>query len=310
MVVSKITGKAYMIDTVGLGNPNTVAVYVVKGSRKTAVIDCGYASSYGNVMQGLRQLGIEPSRVDYLIPTHVHLDHAGAAGHLVRHMPRAKVIAHERAVPHLVDPTKLVESATSVFGEKLVLMYGKPIPVDRSKVDAVGTESHIDLGNVTLTTLHAPGHAPHQISVLLEEEHILFSADAVGIVFPGFPTLIPTTPPPSLDPVKLAQTLEMLRQTAPKMLLVPHFGVRKDVNLVLDRTKEKVDQWLQEVTRLNAMHMTPEQIVEELRRMITSETGIRSSDIPGYANVSIRTSVLGIISFLRRAEAGISAPKP
>jgi glyoxylase-like metal-dependent hydrolase (beta-lactamase superfamily II) len=299
-----------MVDTVGLGNPNTVAVYVVKGSRKTAVIDCGYASSYGNVMQGLRQLGIEPSRVDYLIPTHVHLDHAGAAGHLVRHMPRAKVIAHERAVPHLVDPTKLVESATSVFGEKLVQMYGKPMPVDKNKIAAVGAESHFDLGNVTLTTLHAPGHAPHQISVLLEEERLLFSADAVGIVFPGFPTLIPTTPPPSLDPVKLAETLEMLRQTDPKMLLVPHFGVRKDVNLVLDRTKEKVDQWVQEVSRLNAMHMAPEQIVEQLRRMITAETGIRASDFPGYASVPIRTSVLGILTFLKRAEAGSSAPKP
>jgi glyoxylase-like metal-dependent hydrolase (beta-lactamase superfamily II) len=310
MVVSKITSRAFMVDTVGLGNPNTVAVYVVKGSRKTAVIDCGYASSYGNVMQGLRQLGIEPSRVDYLIPTHVHLDHAGAAGHLVRHMPRAKVIAHERAVPHLVDPTKLVESATSVFGEKLIQMYGKPMPVDKNKIAAVGAESHVDLGNVTLTTLHAPGHAPHQISVLLEEEHLLFSADAVGIVFPGFPTLIPTTPPPSLDPVKLAETLEMLRQTDPKMLLVPHFGVRKDVNLVLDRTKEKVDQWVQEVSRLNAMHMTPEQIVEQLRRMITAETGIRASDIPGYANVPIRTSVLGILTFLKRAEAGSLASKP
>jgi glyoxylase-like metal-dependent hydrolase (beta-lactamase superfamily II) len=309
MVVSKITSRAFMVDTVALGNPNTVAVYVVKGSRKTAVIDCGYASSYGNVMQGLRQLGVEPSRVDYVIPTHVHLDHAGAAGHLVRHMPRAKVIAHERAVPHLVDPTKLVESATSVFGEKLIQMYGKPMPVDKNKIVAVGVESHVDLGNVTLTTLYAPGHAPHQISVLLEEEHLLFSADAVGIVFPGFPTLIPTTPPPSLDPVKLAETLEMLRQTDPKMLLVPHFGVRKDVDLVLDRTKEKVDQWVQEVSRLNAMQMTPEQIVEQLRRMITAETGMRASDIPGYANVSIRTSVLGILTFLKRAEAGSSAPR-
>jgi glyoxylase-like metal-dependent hydrolase (beta-lactamase superfamily II) len=310
MVVSKITGRAYMVDTVGLGNPSTVAVYVVKGSRKTAVIDCGYASSYGNVMQGLRQLGIEPSRVDYMIPTHVHLDHAGAAGHLVRHMPRAKVIAHERAVPHLVDPTKLVESATAVFGEKLVQMYGKPMPVDKNKINAVGAESHIDLGGVSLTTLHAPGHAPHQISVLLEEEHLLFSADAVGIVFPAFPTLIPTTPPPSLDPAKLTQTLEMLRQTSPKMLLVPHFGVRKDVNLVMDRTKEKVDQWVKEVSRLNDLHLTPEQIVEELRRMITAETGIRASDIPGYANVTIRTSVLGILAYLKRAAATEQAPKP
>ena len=200
MVSSKITGRAFMIDTVGMGNSSTVAVYVVKGGRRTAVIDCGYASTYGNVMQGLRELGIEPSRVDYLIPTHLHLDHAGAAGHLLRYMPRARVIAHERAVPHLVDPTKLVESATSLFGEKLVQMYGKPLPIDKNKITAVGAESHVDLGGATLTTLHAPGHAPHQISVLFEEEHLLFSADAVGMVFPCVPHAAADDPSPELRP--------------------------------------------------------------------------------------------------------------
>ncbi len=301
MAASKITQRAFMIDTVGLGNSSTIAVYVVKGRRGTAVIDCGYASSYGNVMQGLRELGVEPSRVDYLIPTHVHLDHAGAAGHLLRHMPRARVIAHEKAVPHLVDPTKLLESATSFFGEKLVQMYGKPLPIDKNRITAVGEESHIDLGGASLTTLHAPGHAPHQISVLFEEEHLLFSADAVGMVFPAFPTLLPTTPPPSLDPTKLVKTLEMLRQTDPKMLLVPHYGVRMDVDLILDKTKEKTEEWVKDVKRLNDLHLTPEQIVGELRQKIAHETGIRLGDFPGYVNVMIRLSVLGILGYLSRA---------
>ena len=309
MVSSKIANRVFMIDTVGLGNSNAVAVYVVKGGRRTAVIDCGYASSYGNVMQGLREVGVEPSRVDYLIPTHVHLDHAGAAGHLLRYMPRARVIAHEKAVPHLVDPTKLVESATTVFGEKLVQMYGKPLPIDKNKITAVGEESHIDLGGATLTTLHTPGHAPHQISIIFEEEHLLFSADAVGMVFPSFPTLLPATPPPSFDPVKLSETLERLRQTDPKMLLVPHYGVRKDVGIVIDRTKQETEQWVKDVKRLNDMRMTPEQIVEELKRKIIAETGIPPAAFPGYVNVPIRASVLGILHYLKRATAAPPAPK-
>jgi glyoxylase-like metal-dependent hydrolase (beta-lactamase superfamily II) len=309
MVTSRITKRAFMIDTVGLGNPSTVAVYVIKGGRKTAVIDCGYASSYGNVMQGLRQLGIEPSRVDYLIPTHVHLDHAGAAGHLVRHMPRAKVIAHERAVPHLVDPTKLVESARSFFGERLIKMYGDPLPIEKGRITAVGDESHIDLGGATLTTIYAPGHAPHQISVLFEEEHLLLSADAVGMVFPAFPTLVPATPPPSFDPAKLVRTLEALRQTDPKMLLVPHYGTRKDVGLVLDRTREETERWVEDVRRLNDRRMTPEQIVDETRRKITAETGFPLSDFPSYVNVVLRISVLGILGYLKRGEPGGAVPK-
>jgi glyoxylase-like metal-dependent hydrolase (beta-lactamase superfamily II) len=309
MVTTRITGRAFMIDTVGLGNPNMVAVYVVKGARRTAVIDCGYASSYGNVMQGLRELGIEPSRVDYLIPTHVHLDHAGAAGHLARYMPRARVIAHEKAVPHLVDPTKLVESATSFFGEKLIQMYGKPLPIEKDRMTAVGEESHIDLGGATLTTLHAPGHAPHQISVLFEEEHLLFSADAVGMVFPSFPTLVPATPPPSFDPVKLGQSLQMLRQTDPKMLLVPHYGVRKDAGLVMDRTREKTDQWVEDVGKLNDKHLTPEQIVDELRRKIVEETGIPPGGFPGYVNVMMRLSVLGIVGYLNKDNSAATASR-
>lgn len=310
MASSRITRRAFMIDTLGLGNSSTVAVYVVKGARKTAVIDCGYASSYGNVMQGLRELGIEPSKVDYLIPTHAHLDHCGAAGHLIRYMPRARVVAHERAVPHLVDPTKLVEGATSVFGARLIQMYGVPLPIDKNKVTAVGEESHIDLGGATLTTLHAPGHAPHQISVLFEEEHLLFSADAVGMVFPSFPTLLPATPPPSFDPAKLVQTLEMLRQTQPKMLLVPHYGVRKDVDLIIDRTKEKTLEWVKDVTKLNDKHLTPEQIVEELRRKIIEETGIPPQAFPSYVTIVLRVSVLGVLAYLRRASEVASGRRP
>jgi len=297
-----------MIDTMGAGNPMTVAVFVVKGRRKTALIDCGFASSHGNVMQGLRQVGVEPSKVDYLIPTHVHLDHAGATGHLLQHMPRAKVVAHERAAPHLVDPAKLVASATAMFGERLVKLYGEPIAVDKERIQVVGEESHIDLGGATLTTLYAPGHAPHQISVVHEEEHLLFSADAVGMVFPSFPTLLPTTPPPSLDPVQLVATLERLRQTDPKFLLVPHYGVRKDTDLVLDRTREKVESWVRTVRALNDKNLAPEQIVDEVRKGIMEETGMRPVDFPSFVNIMIRLSVLGMLAYVQK-EKGTQAPK-
>ena len=127
---------------------------------------------------------MNPSDIDYVIPTHVHLDHAGAAGFLLDRMPRAKVIAQERGVPHLVDPTRLVQSATSVFGEEMIRMYGAPKGIQAERITAVGEEMHLDLGGLSLTIVHAPGHAPHQISVYVEEEKVLLSADAVGIVYP------------------------------------------------------------------------------------------------------------------------------
>jgi glyoxylase-like metal-dependent hydrolase (beta-lactamase superfamily II) len=303
---SKIAKGTFIIDTIGAGNPMTVAVFVVKGARKTALIDCGFASSHGNVMQGLRQIGVDPSRVDYLIPTHVHLDHAGATGHLLQHMPRAKVVAHERAAPHLADPAKLVASATDMFGERLVKLYGEPLAVDKGRIEVVGDEAHLDLGGATLTTLYAPGHAPHQVSVIHQEEHLLFSADAVGMVFPSFPTLLPTTPPPSLDPVKLVATLEKLRQTDPKLLLVPHYGVRKDTDLIFDRTREKVEGWVKTVKSLKNKNLNPDQIVDEVRKEIMEETGMRPVDFPSFVNVMIRLSVLGILAYLEK-ESGTKA---
>jgi glyoxylase-like metal-dependent hydrolase (beta-lactamase superfamily II) len=310
MVASKISDRIFMIDTLGTGNPNTIAVYVVQGDTKTAVVDCGHASSFGNVLDGLRELGITPSEVHYLIPTHVHLDHAGAAGHLLKYMTRAKVIAHEKAVPHLVDPTRLIAGATSVFGERLVEVYGRPIPVDRDRTTAVGEESHLELGGVSLTTIHAPGHAPHQISILAEEERVLFSADAVGLVFPGVPTLIPTTPPPSLDPAKVGQTIARLRQTDPKMLLVPHYGIRRDVDDVLEQTRQRTEEWVEQVRKLSDRHLSLDEIAEELRREIISEVRMRAEDFPAYADVSIRISVMGILSFLERASPAQGVPKP
>jgi len=310
MAASRITSRASMVDTLGLGTPSTVAVFVVKGDKKTALIDCGYASSHENVIGGLRGLGVEPSNVDYVIPTHVHLDHAGATGHLIRRMTRATVVAHERAVPHLVDPTKLVESATTVFGEKAIQTFGRPLPVDSERISAVGAESHIDLGGATLTAIHAPGHAPHQISIVLEEEHLIFSADAVGIVYPGIPTMIPATPPPSFDPERLGETVERLRQVDSRKLLVPHFGVRTDVDFVLDRTGEATGRWVREVKKLNDARRSVDEIVAHLGREVTIKAELPANALPGYAEIQIKTSVLGILHYLNKASAQESPVRP
>ena len=137
MYATKVAERVYLLDTYALGHPDTVGAYVITGPKVT-LVDCGYASSYQSVLAGLAELGVMPSDVRYIVPTHVHLDHAGAAGHLVREMSNAKVIAHERSVPHLADPTKLIQSATKVFGEAIMSLYGSPEPVPLDRDDACG----------------------------------------------------------------------------------------------------------------------------------------------------------------------------
>jgi glyoxylase-like metal-dependent hydrolase (beta-lactamase superfamily II) len=295
----KVSERVYLIDTLALGASGTVAAYLVRGS-KTALIDCGYASSAGVVLESLRGLNVSPADIDYLIPTHVHLDHAGAAGHLLDRMPRARVIAQERGVPHLVDPTRLVQSATSVFGEEMIRMYGAPKGIPPERITPVGEEIHIDLGGLSLTAVHSPGHAPHQMSVYVEEEKVLLAADAVAIVYPAVRVVIPTTPPPSLNPAELGRTTDTLSQMDSRVLLAPHFGVRTDVKEVLGETKKRTDEWVSKVREMKRAGMSLDAMTASLKTGVAGEAGIAEEGFPAYADISIRTSVMGILHYLEK----------
>jgi glyoxylase-like metal-dependent hydrolase (beta-lactamase superfamily II) len=295
---TRLADRVYLLDTYALGQAKTVAAYVIKGP-KVALVDCGYASSYKNVLEGLAELGVMPSDVRYLIPTHVHPDHSGAAGRLARELPNAEIIAHEKAVPHLVDPTKLVESATKVFGEVIMQLYGAPEPIPQSRVTSVGNEAHLDLGDgMTATLVHTPGHAPHQVSMMLEGSRDLITADAVGIVYPDLKTLIPTTPPPSFDPDRLISSVRSLQQMDPAKLLTPHFGPRSDVGYVFDSTMEKVTKWVRDVGDMRGRGATIDDAAKAMELRVAVECG--EQDLPIYVKVSIRTSVMGIMQYLSR----------
>ena len=296
MYATRVSERVYMLDTYALGQPRTVGAYLVKGPKPT-LVDCGYASSYENVLAGLAEVGVMPSDVRYLVPTHVHLDHAGAAGRLLREMPNAEVVAHERSVPHLVDPSRLVESSTRVFGKAVMELYGSPDPIHPERITAVGKEARLDLGDgLTATLIHTPGHAPHQISVLLDDTRALLTADAVGIVYPGMKALIPTTPPPSFNPSELAATVGALKQMTPAELLVPHFGARMDVEWVFDRTKELVQQWVEQVKVFWKQKMPLDGVSEKMEGEVMRDAGV--NELPIYAKVSVRTSVMGILHYL------------
>ncbi len=299
MYATRVSERVYMLDTYALGQAGTVGAYLVKGPKPT-LVDCGYASSYENVLAGLAEVGVMPSDVRYVIPTHVHLDHAGAAGRLVKEMPNAEVLAHERGVPHLVDPTRLIESSTRVFGAMIMGLYETPDPIPAERVTAVGEETSLDLGGgLNATLIHTPGHAPHQISVVLEQTKAMLTADAVGIVYPGMNALIPTTPPPSFNPGELVATIGSIRQAKPSELLVPHFGARSDVDWVFDRTTALVGQWVERVKALWKNGTTLEDASGMMEGEVAKDAGLQ--ELPIYAKVSVRTSVMGIMHYLEKS---------
>ncbi|MDA4119552.1 MAG: hypothetical protein OK436_03095, partial [Thaumarchaeota archaeon] len=146
---------------------------------------------------------------------------------------------------------------------------------------------------------YTPGHAPHQISMMLDKSKALLTADAVGIVYPGMKALIPTTPPPSFDPKQLVATVASLKQTTPSELLVPHFGVRKDVEWVLDQTAQLVERWVEIVRVLWKKGISLDEASEIMEKEILEGAGVQ--ELPIYASISIRTSVMGIIHYLEKS---------
>jgi len=286
----------YLIDTLALGYKNAVACYLVK-SEKIAIIDTGYASTYMNVINAIKNLGIDLDRINYIIPTHLHLDHSGATGYLIKYMKNAKIIAHEKALKHLVDPSKLIESSKSVFGEEYLNLIGLPLPIEEKNIEIVKDELDINLGDLTLTCIYAPGHAPHQICVFIRENKALITADAVGTIYPSLNFMIPTTPPPSFEPNLTFRTIEKLRSFEPKVLFLPHFGKREDVNNVFDLTIQKIQEWINLISKLRNENKSFHEIYKILLEKVLQENNIK--ELPLYASNLIKISILGILNYLK-----------
>jgi len=289
----KVSEKVFIIDTMALGFQQTVACYVVKG-RKTAIVDTGYASSSETVIKTLKQLGVE--QLDYVIPTHVHLDHAGGVWRIAEQYPDAQVLAQEKAVKHLVDPSKLVASAIEFFGVETVRMFGEVKPIDEQRVFKAGDGETLSLGDVELTFIYTPGHAPHQMSVLVSDR-TLITADAVPIIYPGKPFIIPTTPPPSFDYDLYLQSIRKLAKLDVEKFHTPHFGPTQAGEEYVDRLVRKVDEFIKTADRIVKAGGGVAQVAKAFERKLEQEAG---QPLPPYALTAVKISSMGMFEYLRR----------
>ncbi|MEN1941541.1 MBL fold metallo-hydrolase [Luteimonas sp. MJ246] len=236
-----------IIDT-GFGErPDFCAAYLVVEAGRAALIDCGTLHSVPRMLAALDAAGVARDAVDYLIATHVHLDHAGGAGALLRDLPSATLVVHPRGAPHLVDPQKLVASARQVYGDALFeRAYGGLVPAAAGRVLEAADGQVLDLAGRPLRLAHTPGHALHHLSVWDERTRAWFTGDAFGISYReldvgGRPFAIPTTSPVQFDPVQMKDSIRRLLSVEPDTCYVTHFGGVRDVQRVALRLIEQVD---------------------------------------------------------------------
>jgi len=299
--ITRCDDNIWMIDTMALGRPSVVAAYVIRG-KENALIDMGYASSAEAVHKGLEASGLPAEGVDYLLPTHVHLDHSGACGALAASFNAASIRVHPKGERHLIDPARLWKGASELFGEELMKRYGRPLPIDGNRVKVIGDGEQLNLGTgLTLRSIWTLGHASHHLSYVLEEAAAVFTGDAVGISSPAFPVLIPTTPPTGFNLEAAVESLRRIRQLSPKRLLTPHYGIVENAEDSIDANIHSLGIWTGKIGEMLKSGLSIDSIVTVLTEEMARRTPNPAELLPDYLRVSIRLSVLGAVGYLRSA---------
>jgi glyoxylase-like metal-dependent hydrolase (beta-lactamase superfamily II) len=219
----------YVIDT-GFVRPRFDASHLIVENGRAAFVDTGTNHAVPRLLQALDSLDLARDAVDYVIATHVHLDHAGGAGALLQHLPHAKLVVHPSGTRHLVDPSRLMASARSVYGDaEVARSYGELVPVPRERVRETEDGQALQLAGRTLHFIHTPGHARHHHCLWDERSRGMFTGDTFGVAYPEFtsagrPWLIPATPPTQFEPEALRASVRRILAFDPQRLYLTHYG--------------------------------------------------------------------------------------
>ncbi len=235
------------IDINYLGRAGYIGIPVFDTGAGFAMVDTGPAISLPALHDGLAHLGITLSEVSTVLLTHIHLDHAGAVGTLARENPKLRVFVHERGAPHLIDPTKLWESATRVFGDKMASIWGEFLSVPAERITALKGGETIEVGQRRFRVEYTPGHASHHVSYFDEQSGTAFVGDTAGLLLFGGRMALPVTPPPDINVESWLQSLDKIRSWAPKRLFMTHFGVPDDATKHMEVMSAMLQDWSERV---------------------------------------------------------------
>ena len=253
------------------------SIYLLQQDDEVAIIDTGTQHSLENVQTALTQLGIDNSQIKYVIPTHIHLDHAGGASAMMQLFEQARLIIHPRGARHMIDPGRLIEGSMAVYGEPLFRkLYGEIMPIEKERVDIAEDLDRYSLGSRELLFIDTPGHARHHFCIYDDQSQGIFTGDTFGLAYPPVKHhphgLIPTSSPVQFDPEAMFTSIDRLLSYQPKWMYLTHYGA-------IDRPAERsvgLKQWITEYMklcrRIDPQNAEREQQLEnEMRNLIFSQ---------------------------------------
>lgn len=313
-LVTALGDGIHLVDT-GFHRPRFDAAYLLVQHGRAAFIDCGTNHCVPRLLAALDELGIGRDAVDFLIVTHVHLDHAGGAGLLMQSLPNARLVVHPRGARHLVDPSHLVRSATGVYGAAEVdRSYGRIVSVAAERVVKTGHGMTLDLAGRPLGFIDTPGHAMHHHCIVDARSRGVFTGDTFGLSYREFDTvqgawIMPTTTPVQFQPEALRRSIESIVALEPRQLYLTHYGPVSDVSRLARLFLAQLDEMLVLARRLApASHGTAARH-EQLKRGLADihlqslrQHGVTSSDaqIERLLALDLELNAQGIAVWLDR----------
>jgi hydroxyacylglutathione hydrolase len=254
------------------------AIHLIVENGRVAIVDTAVNASIPHLLGELDRLGFARDSIDYVILTHVHLDHAGGAGQLMAALPAAQLVVHPRGARHMINPSKLVAATYEVYGkENAIRMYGEIPPIAAERVIEATNESTISLVGRELLLLDSPGHAKHHISIRDSKSGHMFTGDTFGLSYREFDNngrqfIYPTTSPSQFDPVALHNTVDMIAGYKPGAVYVTHYSQVRDVPRLAADMHRLIDAQLEIAERArNSGSERQQRIIAGLKELIKTE---------------------------------------
>lgn len=264
------------IDT-GYRRPRLAACYLIEQNGKAAFVDTGTSHTAPVLLELLSIKGIPRENVAFVMPTHVHLDHAGGAGELMRHLPNAKLVAHPRGARHLIDPRKLLAGAIAVYGKAgFRKSFGALRAVSEQRVIIADDGLELDLNGRSLMFLDTPGHARHHYSIFDETSRGFFTGDVFGLAYQELccatgPFIFPTTTPVQFEPTAWHQSLNRLLRYEPERMFLTHYGMVTQVEMLARDLRRRIDLLVRIARTAPQDDRRHEVILQAMTDMLTNE---------------------------------------
>jgi glyoxylase-like metal-dependent hydrolase (beta-lactamase superfamily II) len=256
--------KLETMDLNFLGTEKVIASFLLLGEGAAAIVETGPTTCLESLQEGLGANGVSPEDVRGVFLTHIHLDHAGASGHVAELLPNATFYVHEVGRPHLADPSKLLKSASRIYGERMDELWGEARAVPEDRLVILGDGEEVEAAGGLLVAHDTPGHAYHHLAYLEPDSGALFAGDVAGIRLPGQSYVRPPTPPPEIDVEAWVRSIEKIRQLGPRTIRPTHFGTYEDVDRHLSELDQRLQDWLLFVEERADDGLPREEISEEL----------------------------------------------